>query len=92
MAIKKSLVQEFDKETKRLLHRKFSQIGQEAATYAKEHGNYRNRTGRLRASNTYELTSRGVKIKNNAPYAKHVEKKGYDVISGAVKYISDKYK
>lgn len=60
---------------------------------AKQSGNYRNRTGRLRSSNRYEATSDKVVLINDAEYASNVEAKGYEVLSGSflrmVKRIED---
>lgn len=61
----------------------FEAAGELAVEYAKEHGNYQNRTGKLRKSNKYKATSKRLTIENTADYASDVEAKGYDVLSGA---------
>lgn len=61
-------------------------VGREAVDYAKEHGSYQNRTGKLRSSNKYEVDPSGLTLINDAEYASNVEQKGYDVLSGAALY------
>lgn len=58
-------------------------IGEDAKNFAIEHGTYQNRTGNLRKSNDYDVSEKGLEIKNDAEYASFVESKGFDVISGA---------
>lgn len=67
-------------------------VGKEAVEYAKENGSYRNRTGKLRASNKYEADSTGLAVKNTAEYASDVESRGYEVISGAALYAEKRLK
>lgn len=67
-------------------------VGEEAVEYAKEHGSYQNRTGRLRSSNKYEVESDGLLLVNDAPYASNVEQKGYDVLSGAALFAEKRLK
>ena len=61
--------------------------GNDAVQYAIDNGAYKNRTGRLRKSNTSEVTddsnSANLSLENTAPYGSFVEAKGYDVLSGA---------
>lgn len=62
---------------------KFEEAGRDGVEYAKAHGNYKNRTGHLRASNGYRADEKGLEMYNDADYASNVESRGYDVISGA---------
>lgn len=62
---------------------KLVEIGQRAVERAKETGNYHDVTGRLRASNKYEVTDKGLRIYNDCPYAADVESRGLNVISTA---------
>lgn len=50
---------------------------------AKSTGNYQNRTGNLRASNTYEADKSGLTLRNTAEYASYVEAKGFEVAGSA---------
>lgn len=61
-------------------------VGREAVDYAKEHGNYQDRTGKLRSSNKYKVDDEGLTLYNDADYASYVEQRGYDVFSGAALY------
>lgn len=61
-------------------------VGREAVDYAVANGTYRNVTGRLRASNGYKSSKDGLTLYNDAPYAKDIEARGEDVISGAALY------
>lgn len=56
--------------------------GEAAVEYNKEYGDYRNRTGHLRASNYYEVNEDGLIVGNGAEYAGNVEARGYMVCSG----------
>ena len=58
-------------------------LGQRAVDYAKANGNYHDRTGHLRQSNSYEATEDRLVVRNTASYASNVEKRGRDVLSGA---------
>jgi hypothetical protein len=60
------------------------EVGAEAVQHAIGHGNYQDRTGRLRKSNSYEVDDEGLGLKNDAEYASFVESKGFDVLSDAV--------
>lgn len=68
---------------------KVEEIGQKAVDYAKQNGDYQDRTGTLRNSNDYEVDKEGLLLKNEAQtekgdgYASYVESKGFDVLSGA---------
>lgn len=83
-----ALMQEIEEE----IIGEFAAVGEEAVAYAKEHGSYRDITGRLRRSNKYEASLEGLKIYNDAPYAQFVESKGYDVITGAALYAEKRLK
>jgi len=80
-AIDKAL-QDFEDGFKNALH----EVGERAVQYAVEHGEYRDVTGRLRRSNKYEVTKKGLRIYNDAPYAEEVQNRGLDVINGAAMY------
>lgn len=67
-------------------------VGREAVRYAEENGNYRDVTGRLRASNDYEVSDKGLKIVNTAPYAEDKEAEGFDVVSGAALFAERELK
>lgn len=83
-----SFVDELEKEFREVMN----SVGREAVEYAKTHGSYQNRTGRLRSSNKYEVESDGLLLVNDAPYASDVEQKGYDVLSGAALYAEKRLK
>jgi len=59
------------------------EVGNDAVNYAKENGNYKNHTGKLRASNNFHADKTGLELRNDADYASYVEAKGYDVLTGA---------
>lgn len=73
-------------------------IGKEAVEYAKENGNYKDHTGRLRSSNECVVDETGISFVNAAtndegtPYASFVEAKGFDVLSGAALYAEEEAK
>lgn len=80
---------EFDAQEAELRREIASQMqsdGQAGVDYAVKHGSYKNRTGKLRKSNTSLVSDNGQTIdlamENTAEYASHVEAKGYDVLSG----------
>lgn len=81
---------QFDKELKDTM----IEAGEIGVQYAKENGDYRDRTGTLRKSNEYEVEADGLVLKNETEYASYVEAKGYDVLSGAVleveKFLKEK--
>lgn len=66
-----------------------AEVGELAVDYARQNGNYRNRTGMLRKSNRHEEDENALTLINDAAspkgynYASNVESKGYDVLSGA---------
>lgn len=59
-----------------------AEVGEEAVRYAKEHGDYQDRTGTLRKSNGYEVQDDGLLLRNDAEYASYVEAKR-DVLGNA---------
>lgn len=73
-----------EKQARKQMREKFERVGREAVEYAKQNGNYHDRTGHLRASNTYHASETRLVIENTASYASKVESRGYDVISGAI--------
>ncbi len=83
---------DFLKDFESQMRELFDEVGQEAVDYAKQHGNYQNRTGHLRSSNKYKVESDGLTIYNDAEYASDVEARGYDVISGAALYAEQSLK
>lgn len=72
-------VEQFERQIKE----KMAEVGEKAVQYAVEHGEYHDVTGRLRRSNHYEVTDKGLRIYNDAPYAAEVQNRGLDVINGA---------
>lgn len=50
---------------------------------AKATGSYTDRSGHLRASNSYEVNKDGLALKNDAKYASFVESKDYEVAGSA---------
>lgn len=81
-------LRDFQKEIRAEMHR----VGREAVAKAKEDGDYQNHTGRLRASNKYEVSDSGLRVYNDAPYAGEVEAKGYEVVSGAALHAEKRLK
>lgn len=80
--------QEIEDETQDIL----TQLGQEAVQYAKENGQYHNVTGRLRASNKYEVKGTTLRVYNDCPYCEEVEARGQDVITDAIIITEQKAK
>lgn len=74
------------------IEKAFETVGKEAVEYAKQHGSYRDVTGRLRRSNKYRASKEGLELFNDAPYAEAVEMRGYDVITGAALYAEKRLK
>lgn len=62
-------------------------IGANAVAIAKESGNYKDHTGRLRRSNYHKVANHTLEFGNSAPYASKVSSKGYDVIDTALSYL-----
>lgn len=69
--------------------KEMDEVGRKSVSYAKATGNYQDITGRLRASNTYEVNESGLIIGNNAPYASFVESKGYEVCESAALFAQE---
>lgn len=80
------------------LHNGMIVIGEDGVEYAKQHGNYRDKTGRLRSSNKVAIEDDTVILTNDAKspegvhYASFVESKGYDVLGKAALYVEKKLK
>jgi hypothetical protein len=73
----------------------FQAEGQEAVDYAIANGAYKNRTGKLRASNrsgVIEDENITLELENTADYASFVEAKGFDVLTGALLNAEDRLK
>lgn len=70
-------------EAKIKVNRKMHEVGKEAVRRAVESGDYNDVTGRLRASNKYEVSNGELRIFNDAPYASDVEARGRTVITTA---------
>lgn len=66
-------------------------IGEDAVEYAKLHGNYTDRTGRLRRSTEFVSDDNFLIVENDTPYASHVEHRGYDVLTGAKYKVQNDY-
>lgn len=83
--------EQFDKEVEQAM----TEAGEMAIEYAKEHGDYQDRTGTLRKSNEYAVENDGLLLKNEAEYASYVEAKGFEVLSGgaleALNYLKKKF-
>lgn len=80
---------ELVKELNQEVHDRLEEIGTNAEAIAKEWGNYRNRTGRLRRSVYYKVDGTLLEFGDSAPYASKVSSKGYDVIDSGVSYINE---
>ena len=70
-------------ERRRRLKDRLREAGEEAVRTAVETGDYHDRTGRLRASNRYEVEGDDLILSNDAPYAARVEAMGYNVLTHA---------
>lgn len=75
-------IQEFLDEIQEEVGERMRLAGEAAVAYNIANGDYKNRTGHLRASNYYEITEDGLVVGNSAEYAENVEAKGYMVCSG----------
>ena len=73
-----SILDQIEDEVRRAME----EAGKAAVAYNIANGDYKDRTGHLRASNYYEVTEEGLEIGNSADYAEFVESKGYMVCSG----------
>lgn len=80
---------EFEAEINAEIAQKLDEIGTQGVEYAKEKGNYHNRTGRLRRSNKHNVSGTKMRLFNDAPYADEMEARGFDVISGAILYTEE---
>ena len=85
-------IDSFINEAENEIEDKLERVGEEAVAYAKEHGSYQNRTGNLRRSNQYKVDEEGLTLYNDADYAEDVEKRGYEVLSGAVLFAEKRLK
>lgn len=86
-------VDDFFRRGKQEVHQKVEEIGQESEQYAKDHGNYQDRTGNLRQSNGHDVDdNESLELTNSADYASYVESKGFDVLSGAALYAQKRLK
>ena len=86
-------VEQFFADGKKEIRRRVADIGEDAVAYAVEHGNYHDVTGRLRASNKFNVSDdASLTITNTAPYASTVEARGKEVISGAALYAEERLK
>lgn len=74
-------VESFIREGMEEVREAMQRAGEQAVEYNVEHGDYRNRTGHLRASNYYEVDEEGLTVGNSADYAGDVEARGYMVCS-----------
>lgn len=69
-----------------------AKVGEVAVDYARENGQYRDVTGRLRRSNRFSVENHGLTLENTAPYAADVEARGLDVIGGAALFACGELK
>ena len=67
-------------------------VGDAAVKDAKANHTYRNRTGNLEKSNTFDVDKDGLTLENTAPYASYVESKGFEVLSGSALRAEKKLK
>ena len=74
------------------VQKKMIDVGDEAINYAKQNGNYQDRTGHLRASSDYDVDETGLTLKNEAEYASFVESKGFEVLGSAALYAEKRLK
>ena len=72
------------------LNKELDNIGKESIQYAISNGNYQDRTGELRKSNTYEVQKDGLLLENSKEYASYVESKGFEVLTGAALFAQNK--
>lgn len=91
-------VDSFFEEGEWEVEKKMIDAGDEAVSYAEEHGDYQDHTLILRASNKYDVDKDGLTLYNDATapngyqYASKVESKGYDVLSGAALHAEKRLK
>lgn len=71
------------------VQRYFDDLGRRAEERNIQKGDYRNRTGHLRASNYHEASADELVLGNSASYASEVESKGYNVIDSGTKLIME---
>lgn len=77
-------LQDLVPKARKEVNKKFEQVGVEFVADAVEHGNYRDRTHRLRHSNKYAIEEDSLILGNDAPYASEVEARGYDVVTSSL--------
>ena len=82
----------FEAEVEKEIQDKLHELGRQGVEYAVEHGEYHNVTGRLRASNAYEVKGTTLRLYNDCPYCTDVEARGQDVISYAILKTEEKAK
>lgn len=75
------LSKEIESAIKAEVKEEFTKIGEWFVQAAVEGGTYRDRTGRLRRSNKFEVNEDGLTLMNDCPYATKVEAFGYEVFS-----------
>ena len=85
----KTDVEAFFSDGMREVQRRLTELGENAVRRNVEEGDYRNRTGHLRGSKYYEVTTDGLTLGNRAEYASAVESKGFNVIDSGVKYLME---
>lgn len=73
---------DIEKEIREDVYRRMEAAGEAADEYNVENGDYRNRTGHLRASNFHRVEEDSLVVGNSADYAEYVESRGYMVCSG----------
>lgn len=91
MAVKTKFsdVDKFFRDMQREVLEAMDEVGRKAVSEAKRNGDYQDRTGNLRASNTYRVGLDGLEIVNTAEYASEVESKGYEVCASAALYAQE---
>lgn len=83
-------IDEFLQEVEDEVREKLTELGEEGVEYAVQNGTYHNVTGRLRASNKYEVDGTKLRLYNDCEYCNDVEARGQDVISGAILHIEER--
>ena len=76
-------VDSFFEQGKREVRAVMESEGAAAVEDAKQSGSYKDHTGNLRKSNSYEVNNNELVLKNTAEYASCVEAKGFEVLGNS---------
>lgn len=91
-------VEAFFADGRRGVEQIMSEVGESAVDYAKQHGDYKDRSGNLRRSNKFKVEDDSLILYNDAHsvtgelYAAKIEAKGHDVLSGAALFAEKELK